>query len=188
MARVGKSIEHPLSGERLTFLETAATTGGGYLKMRIEMSPGGTLPKPHTHPSGPEEFEVVEGRVQMEISGRRRVAGTGETVVVPSRAGHFWANPFDEPAAVVVTLRPALNMETFFEMWFGLARDGRVDPNTQMPGFLQLMAIAHEYRDGIGQPGLLGYAIRGAAPMLARLARARGYLPRYPEYSDPGGP
>jgi len=32
MARVGHTIEHPLSGERLTFLETAATTGGDLLK------------------------------------------------------------------------------------------------------------------------------------------------------------
>ena len=50
MAHVGKTIDHPLSGERLTFLETSATTGGSYLKMRLEMRPGGALPRPHTHP------------------------------------------------------------------------------------------------------------------------------------------
>jgi hypothetical protein len=38
MARVGQTIEHPLSGERLTFLETAGTTGGDLLKISVEMS------------------------------------------------------------------------------------------------------------------------------------------------------
>jgi hypothetical protein len=28
MAHVGQTLEHPLTGERLTFLETAASTGG----------------------------------------------------------------------------------------------------------------------------------------------------------------
>ena len=46
MAQVGKTIVHPLSGERLTFLETAATTGGDLLKISIEMAPGGVLGDP----------------------------------------------------------------------------------------------------------------------------------------------
>lgn len=170
MARVGETIEHPLSGERLTFLETSATTGGAFLKARIEMAPRGSLPRPHTHPHGLEEFEVAEGRVQIEVAGRRRVAETGKTVVVPKGAGHMWGNPFDDRAAVIVTL-------------FGLARDGKVNPRTQMPVFLQLMSIAHAYRDGIGQPGPLGPLSRGLAAVVAPLARARGYAPRYPEYS-----
>lgn len=31
MAHVGQTIEHPVTGERLTFLETAAMTGGSHL-------------------------------------------------------------------------------------------------------------------------------------------------------------
>jgi quercetin dioxygenase-like cupin family protein len=184
MARVGRTIEHPLSGERLTFLDTAATTDGRFLRMRFEMAPGGSLPRPHTHPSGAEEFEVVGGRVQMAVAGRRRVAEAGETVVVPRGVSHVWGNPFDDPASVIVTLRPALDMETFFETWFGLARAGKVDPRTQMPAFLQLVAIAHAYRDGIGTPGIPGLAMRGLAAVLAPIAHARGYRSSYPEYSE----
>lgn len=185
MARVGQTIEHPLSGERLTFLETSASTGGAFLKLRIEMAPRGSLPKPHTHPRGSEEFEVAAGRVQIEVAGQRRIAEKGETVVVPRGAGHMWGNPFDDRAAVIVTLSPAFDMETFFETWFGLARDGKVDTRTQMPRFLQLMSIAHAYRDGIGQPGVLGRVTGGLAAVLAPLAQARGYRPSYPEYSTP---
>ena len=44
MAHVGEILEQPLTGERLTFLETAATTGGDFLKISMEMAPGGRLP------------------------------------------------------------------------------------------------------------------------------------------------
>ena len=135
MARVGQTIEHPLGGERLTFLETAATTGGEYLKVRLEMAPGGSLPRPHTHPRAEERFEVVGGRVQIKTAGQTRVAEAGETVIVPRGASHVWGNPFDDPAAIAVTVNPALDLETFFETWFGLARDGKVNARTQMPSF-----------------------------------------------------
>ncbi|AFM15907.1 cupin domain-containing protein [Mycolicibacterium chubuense NBB4] len=171
---VGDTIEHPLTGERLTFLETAATTGGASLKADIAMAPGGTLPRPHTHPRGEERFEVARGRVQIEMAGRRRIAEAGETVIVPRGVGHVRGNPFDERTAVVVTLSPAFDIMTFFEPWFGLARDVKVSPRTQMPNSLQLVSIAHAYRDGIGTPGVSGLALRGLAAVLSPLAHARG--------------
>jgi hypothetical protein len=33
MAHVGETIEHPLTGERITFLATAASTGGEKLRI-----------------------------------------------------------------------------------------------------------------------------------------------------------
>ena len=126
MAQVGQTIEHPLTGERLTFLETAATTSGHHLKISLEMAPGGFLPRPHAHPRAEERFEVATGRVQIKTSGKSRIAEAGETVIVPRGAGHVWGNPFDDPATIVVTLRPALRMETFFETFFGLATRRKV--------------------------------------------------------------
>lgn len=188
MARVGQTIEHPLSGERLTFLETAATTGGEYLKVRLEMAPGGSLPRPHTHPRAEERFEVVGGRVQIMTAGETRVAKAGETVIVPRGASHVWGNPFDDPAAIAVTVNPALDLETFFETWFGLASDGKVNARTQMPSFLQMVLVMHDYRAEIGVPGLAGVALRGLAPVMAPVARVRGYRSSYPRYSNSGAP
>ncbi|OBC17126.1 cupin [Mycobacterium sp. 852013-50091_SCH5140682] len=183
MAHAGKTIDHPLTGERLTFLETSATTRGEHLKVRLEMAPGGSLPRPHTHPRAEERFEVAAGRVQIVTSGKKRIAEAGETVIVPRGAGHVWGNPFDDPAAVVVTINPALNLETFFETWFGLARDGKLNPRTQIPSFLQAVLVMHDFRAEIGMPGLAGLALRGLGPVVSPLARARGYRSIYPRYS-----
>jgi len=188
VAQVGQTILHPLSGERLTFLETAATTGGDLLKISIEMAPGGTLARPHVHPRAEEEFEVLAGRIQIKTSGKIRVAEAGESVIVPSGADHVWGNPFDDPATITVAIRPALKMETMFETIFGLASDGKLDTKSQMPGFLQMILIAHEYRDNITLPGVPGMATRGLGVVLAPLARARGYRSRYPRYSAPDAP
>jgi quercetin dioxygenase-like cupin family protein len=188
MARVGKTIVHPLSGERLTFLETAATTGGDLLKIRVDMAPGGTLGRPHVHPGADEEFEVLSGRIQLMSSGKTRVAEAGESVIVPCGTDHIWGNPFDDPAAITVAVRPALKLETFFETLFGLASDGKLNTKTQMPSFLQMVLIAHEYRDEVTLPGFAGTATRGLGVVLAPAARARGYRGRYPQYSDPDSP
>jgi quercetin dioxygenase-like cupin family protein len=188
MAQVGKTIVHPLSGERLTFLETAATTGGDLLKISIEMAPGGVLGRPHVHPRAEEEFEVLSGRIQLMSSGTTRVAEAGESVIVPSGADHIWGNPFDDPATITVAVRPALKLETFFETLFGLASDGKLNTKTQMPSFLQMILIVHEYRDDVTLPGFAGTATRGLGVVLAPVARARGYRGRYPQYSDPDSP
>ncbi len=188
MAHIGDSIEHPLTGERLTFLETAATTGGEFLKLRLEMAPGGSLPRPHTHPQAEERFEVVAGRVQIATGGKTRVVDAGDTVLVPRGAGHVWGNPFDDPAAIAVTVRPALKLETFFETWFGLARDEKVSASTQMPSLLQLVLVMHDFRAEMGVPGPVGVALRGLGGAIAPLARARGYRSVYPRYSRPDAP
>jgi quercetin dioxygenase-like cupin family protein len=188
MAKVGQTIEHPLSGERLTFLETAATTGGDLLKISVEMAPGGAIGQTHVHPRAQEEFEVLSGRVQLKTARETRIAEAGESLIVPRGAAHFWGNPFDDPATVAVTLRPALKMETMFENLFGLDNDGKVNSNTQMPSFLQMMVMAHEYRDDITLPGVAGVATRGLGAVFAPLARARGYRARYPQYCDPDAP
>jgi hypothetical protein len=172
MAQVGKTIVHPLTGERLTFLQTAATTGGDLLKISVDMAPGGTLARPHVHPRAVEEFEVLSGRIQLK------------SVVVPSGAAHVWGNPFDDPATITVAIRPALTLETFFETLFGLASDGKLNAKTQMPSFLQMVLMLHEYREEVGLPGVAGMAARGLGVVLSPLARARGYRGRYPQYSD----
>lgn len=189
MARVGDTIEHPITGERVTFLETAASTGGEFLRVRLEVRPGGAIPNLHVHPGAEERFAVAEGRLQIRRVTSAWVAHAGETVIVPPGIAHVWGNPFDSPAAVITELRPALRAETFFETFFGLARDGKVDPRRNLPkSLLQTALLFHDYRAEVGLPGLAGAAMRGLSTVLAPLARARGYRSRYPQYSGPESP
>jgi hypothetical protein len=58
MAHVGDTIEHPLTGERVTFLETAGSTGGKFLRLRLDVRPGGAIPNVHVNPGSEERFAV----------------------------------------------------------------------------------------------------------------------------------
>lgn len=52
MARRGETIENPITGERITFVETARDTNGKLLVFEDCISPGGSIPgrMQHTHP------------------------------------------------------------------------------------------------------------------------------------------
>jgi quercetin dioxygenase-like cupin family protein len=126
MASAGQTIENPLSGERITFRETAADTGGELLADRPRAPPGGRVPGGlHVHPEQEECFEVMRGLMRFRKRREKIVAGPGEAVVVPAGVPHDFANAGDETALVRVEVRPALQMERLFETAVALARDGR---------------------------------------------------------------
>ena len=188
MAKVGETIEHPVTGERITFLETAASSDGTVLKMAFEMRPRAFIAGAHAHPRQEERFAVGSGRIQVKVGGREWIADEGDEVSVPLGAGHTWGNPFDDPAQVVIELRPALRAETYFETYFGLARDGKVSARNGLPSVLQFALMLHEYRDEFAAPPPFGAAGAVMASILSPLARARGYRARYGIYEDPDGP
>ena len=50
MARAGDVIEHPVTGERITFLQTAESTNGELLRLELAVGPRGFVAAPHIHP------------------------------------------------------------------------------------------------------------------------------------------
>src|SRR5687767_4520095 len=60
MAFTGQTIENPVSGERITFLQTARDTRGEKLEIELELSPDGHVPGAHVHPEQTETFHVLE--------------------------------------------------------------------------------------------------------------------------------
>jgi quercetin dioxygenase-like cupin family protein len=188
MAKVGETIEHPVTGERITFLETAASSDGTLLKMAFEMRPRAFIAGAHAHPQQVERFAVGSGRIRVKMDGRAWIVDEGDEVGIPRGAGHTWGNPFDVPAQVVIELHPALRAETYFETYFGLARDGRVNARNGLPSLLQFALMLREYRDEFAAPPPFGALGATLAAILSPLARARGYRARYGIYEDPDGP
>ena len=50
-----------MSGERFTFLKTAADTNGELLQFELVLRPGGRIPIVHRHAAQEEVAEIVEG-------------------------------------------------------------------------------------------------------------------------------
>jgi hypothetical protein len=47
--RTGETHVNPVSGETITFIETAADTNGEYTLIEVSVVPGGGVPMAHTH-------------------------------------------------------------------------------------------------------------------------------------------
>ena len=180
MARKGDIIEHPVTGERFTFLETARDTGGEYSRIETRVSPRGFVAAPHVHPRIEETFEIQAGTWAFVVDGEERRVGPGERAIIPAGTPHAWWNAGDEEGVTIVEFKPAPKVEEFFETFFGLAQDGKVSPKTGLPNLLWMAVILRHYRDFVhlAQPPL--FVQRAVFTPLAAVARLLGYRMPYP--------
>ncbi|MGH3147546.1 MAG: cupin domain-containing protein [Rubrobacter sp.] len=188
MAKSGDVIEHPVTGERFTFLETGQDTGGEYSRIEARVSPHGFVAAAHVHPLVEETFEIQAGTWAFVINGEEKRIGPGEGATVPTGTPHAWWNAGDEEGVTMVEFRPALKADEFFETFFGLAQDGKVSPKTGLPNLLWMALILRHYREFVylARPPL--FMQRAVFTPLAAVAKLLGYRLPYPyPYGRPRG-
>jgi quercetin dioxygenase-like cupin family protein len=185
MTRKGDTLEHPVTGEKITFLETSEETDGEYALAELHVRPHGFVAAPHIHPFAQEAFEISSGTFALVVDGAERRVRAGERATVPAGTAHAWWNAGEDEGVAIVEFRPALKAEGFFESFFGLAQDGKVSQRTGLPNVLWLASIFQTYRDFvyIARPPLL--VQRAVFTPLGALAKLLGYrLPRPYPYPD----
>jgi quercetin dioxygenase-like cupin family protein len=170
----GQTIEHPVTGERMTFLKTSAETNGEYVLVELELDPGGFVAAPHVHPYQEETFEILEGRVGFKAGDREWVAVPGAVVTVPRGTPHKFWNAGDETARFRTEVRPALRFEQLIETMFTLAQDGKVN-RKGMPNPLRLAVIAKAHFDDVRLPFPPVWMQRAGLALGAPLGRLLGY-------------
>src|SRR3954452_25580594 len=128
----GQTLVNPVTGERFTFTDTAASSGGELLAFDFVLRPGGAVPIPHVHPVQNERFEVVDGLMRFRVGLRKQMARPGDVVEVAPGVAHSFANAGPDEAHLRVEVRPALPMEDMFAEVVALAQAGRM-PRRGMP-------------------------------------------------------
>ena len=181
MARAGDCIESPILQERIVFRQTARDTGGALLQFDDYQAVGAPGPVEHLHLRQAERLTVVSGSMLVRVGGQERRLIAGEAVDIPPGVPHRWRNVGTDELHVLTDFRPALDLERFFELIFGLARDGKTDA-TGTPRFLQIAAMSPAY--GIYLPAPPLPLQRALFALLGPIARLRGYRPWYPAYSS----
>jgi quercetin dioxygenase-like cupin family protein len=181
MAKKGQTISNRCTGEKITWLETAADTGGKRLVFDFSVSPGGKLPVVHLHPEQDETFEIRKGEFAILLGGKTQTLKPGDKLTIPRGAPHQWWNPTAETAEMKVTFEPALNTETFLEQFFGLGNDGKTKPDGT-PSFLQIMTMVNKYQLYVAGPPVFVQKIMGF--IVGSVARMLGYRGYYAGYSE----
>ena len=175
MISPGQTVENPVTGERFTFTDTAASTGGKLLAFDFGLRPGGAVPIPHVHPIQTERFEVIDGRVSFRVGRRKIQAEPGDVVEVEPGVAHSFANAGDDEAKMRVEVRPALAMENMFADVVAMAKAGRMNRRGMPRNLLELATLARKYDQEAHAP-LLGVRLQRVllAPLvfLARHRRA----------------
>jgi quercetin dioxygenase-like cupin family protein len=178
MAFSGQTIDNPVSGERITFIQTAADTGGELLEFELQLAADGRVPGAHIHPEQEERFHVLEGTMTFRLGMKKITAVAGETVVVPAGRVHKFTNGGDGVARARVEVIPALDMEDLLTTTTELALEGRVW-RSGMPKPLHLALFVGRFRREVRAPLTPAWMVRALMSPLAALARARGHHARY---------
>jgi quercetin dioxygenase-like cupin family protein len=192
MITPGQTLENPVTGERFTFTETAATTDGELLAFDFALRPGGAVPMPHVHPVQTERFEVTEGQMRFRVGLRTVMAGPGDVVEVEPGAAHSFANAGEDEARLRVEVRPALAMEEMFGEVIALAQAGRMNRRGMPRNLLDLASLARRYDQEAHAP-VIGQRLQRIllAPLVflakRRDRRAAGSAPQVDRVAeDPG--
>jgi quercetin dioxygenase-like cupin family protein len=174
----GETLVNEITGETITFVETAAETGGAYTLIEVVLAPGGGVPMAHVHPKQWETFEVVDGHLAMKAGRDRLVARPGDVVTVePGTVHKFW-NDRAYPVTFRCTVAPALGFERFIETMFALGADGKLSKRG-MPNPLRLAAIANAAFEDSRAPYIPAWMQKAGLSAGALLAKALGYGPTY---------
>jgi quercetin dioxygenase-like cupin family protein len=164
-------IYNPVQRDRVTFLKTAAETGGELTLLEMEVAPGGGNSL-HIHATYAERFTVIEGELGVQIGKQRRTLHSGETDVVPAGVMHRWYNLSQRPARIYVELRPGhAGFEQALRIVYGLAADGHTNAAGIPKNLLHLAVLAQ-----ISDIKMVGptAALNPILGLLARIARRRG--------------
>ena len=183
-----RTIENPVEGVQLTFLQTAQETAGARIVLRMVVAPGGGV-NPEVHTKFTESYEVLEGTLAFELGGSPIRLAPGTTLSAPPGTLHGLSNNTGSPVTVRVTATPGNLAERGLRAYFGLCRDGLVT-RAGMPKNPFVGAIILDEM-GTYSPPLPVWISRVIFAALAAIGRRMGgekVLARYLEPpSQPGG-
>lgn len=169
---MGDTINNPVHGETVRFLEIGDETTPTRFELTVEPQASG--PPAHVHPLSQERFDVVSGAVWLKSGRSQRAVEAGERIDVPPGISHTWHNHTDGPAVVLVEIDPGFGAAQFFDEWFQLARDGRLNSKGDS-GFLDTMELFHPHIGNLmAVPGIPLGLQRVLARSFAAIARRRG--------------
>ncbi|HEX6889289.1 MAG TPA: hypothetical protein VF141_01305 [Chryseolinea sp.] len=112
------------------------------------------------------------------MAGKERLAKAGDTVIIPPEVPHLFWNSFHVDAHYIQEFRPALSIAEFFDTFFALSRDGKLNEQG-VPNFFHasLIMLAHNKDIRVTSPP---WPVQYFTyKMLAPIGTLMGYKPFY---------
>jgi quercetin dioxygenase-like cupin family protein len=175
MGAAGDRYELP-EGSVYELRRPVSETGGDLVEWEFALPEGATAPPPHRHPAQTEEYEVIEGSVELLLDGAWRRVGAGEAAAVPPGAAHT----FRVPAGGVRLLdrhSPALGFEDYLERLLAVVVEhGARNPRSPKLG-LYVAVLLQQYPDTMLLTRAPERIALGAAAAVGRVLGVQRRLP-----------
>lgn len=178
MIKQGDKITNARTGQVMVFLKTGAETNGEILQIECFSPPTAAKEPEHIHPLQESKFKILSGALTFSIAGKETIVRAGQSVTIPANVPHFFWNSGDSTAHYIQEFRPALGIDGFFETFFALSRDGKLN-DKGIPNLLHGSIIMLKYKNEIRvtkPPWLLQYL---TYIVLAPIGRFLGYRADY---------
>jgi hypothetical protein len=112
------------------------------------------------------------------VKGKEHILRPGERILIPAGVPHCFWNEGPEDVQHVGTFSPALNIAEFFEFFFALARDGKLNKKG-IPNILQTSVMGLTYKDAIRLTSPPWFLQLMLYRILAPIGRLVGYSDHY---------
>lgn len=177
-------VTNPDTGVSLRILATGADTDGSVARYEFQIDPPSTSHGPHlhVHPVQRETFEVVSGRLGMQIGDETCILDAGDAVEVPPGVPHRFWNAGASETTFVGEVRPPMRTVTLMPTVFRMAADGWATSEGLPINPFALAVVLDEFPDHIYLGRLPVVLQKTVLWPLARIGRALGYEPAFPEY------
>lgn len=175
------TVTNRVTGEQITFIETAKDTKGEYLLIEVALPPLGKGPPLHIHDHFEEEFEVISGKLTVRLGKISHTLETGERRIAPIKTPHTFTNNHDEPVVFRVRLTPPSKFEQSVRIHYGLMDDGLTDAKGN-PKLLAHTALVLSLQNTliVGIPLWIQRSIFG---LIVKRARKRGIYANLEKYT-----
>ena len=138
---LAQTVTHKITGEQITFVETAQQTNGQHLLIEVALPPFGEGPPLHVHDRFVEHFTVLEGVLTVIVGTTTHTLQAGDEITAPLQTAHTFKNSHDAPVRFSVRLTPPAQFEESVRIHYGLMDDGLTDAQGTPKNIFHLLYI-----------------------------------------------
>lgn len=172
MPRAGDRYVMPDGLGEYLVVRSSDETGDEYVEMEWRLPPGAFTPPSHRHPTQVEEYEVLEGSLEVMIDGHWRTLGAGDAASVPVNTDHTFRTRPGQTVRVRNFHRPGGRFDVFIEKQHRFVTSERFR-GLKRPSTAIVMAMAWREHADLLVPS--SRPLRWAMAGLARLGGLLGY-------------
>jgi quercetin dioxygenase-like cupin family protein len=151
VAKTGDRFEMP-DGSFYEVTAAAADNGGEFVQMVFTLPPGSVSPPAHVHPDLVEEYEVLEGSLDVMVGGEWRTLAAGQSAAVPADTLHTFKNRSGAIVRARNVHRPARRFEDYIEHIYRLTRARGITSGKDPRVLVYLSMLMFEYPETLA-PG-----------------------------------